>query len=295
VTGATAGRHVLVMAKSPIAGRVKTRLCPPLSMVQAADVAEAALADTLEAVASCAADRRVVALDGPVGPWLPEGFELIAQRGSAFDERLANAWADTGGSGIQIGMDTPQVTAGLIDTVLALLDEGTGHASAPGRAGAASRTGLAAGRAGLAGGGAAGGGLAAVLGHAGGGLAAVLGHAADGGWWVIGLPLDIDPHRVFCGVPMSESFTGAAQERRLGSLGLEVRRAPLLRDIDTVEDLAWVTADAPATRTAAVARHLSLTTGRAPAEMAANARADMVHGDLVRRSRVEMAHQDVAR
>ncbi len=284
MTGATAGRHVLVMAKSPIAGRVKTRLCPPLSMVQAADVAEAALADTLEAVASCAADRRVVALDGPVGPWLPEGFELIAQRGSAFDERLANAWADTGGSGIQIGMDTPQVTAGLIDTVLALLDEGTGHASAPGRAGAASRTGLAAGRAGLAGGGAAGGGLAAVLGH-----------AADGGWWVIGLPLDIDPHRVFCGVPMSESFTGAAQERRLGSLGLEVRRAPLLRDIDTVEDLAWVTADAPATRTAAVARHLSLTTGRAPAEMAANARADMVHGDLVRRSRVEMAHQDVAR
>lgn len=118
------GLHVLVMAKSPRPGRVKTRLCPPCSPEQAAAVAAAALADTLDAVARCGATRRVVALDGPPGSWLPAGFEVIPQRGSGFDRRLANAWADTGGAGIQIGMDTPQVTAAELDGLLATIDEG---------------------------------------------------------------------------------------------------------------------------------------------------------------------------
>ncbi|MEO5678521.1 MAG: glycosyltransferase, partial [Acidimicrobiales bacterium] len=71
----------LVLAKEPVAGRVKTRLCPPLTPAEAAAVAEAALADTLAAVARCGADRLVVALDGAPGPWLPAGFEVIPQRG----------------------------------------------------------------------------------------------------------------------------------------------------------------------------------------------------------------------
>ena len=66
--------HVLVMAKSPVPGRVKTRLCPPCTPAEAAALAEAALADTLEAVAACGASRRVLALDGAPGPWLPPGF-----------------------------------------------------------------------------------------------------------------------------------------------------------------------------------------------------------------------------
>jgi uncharacterized protein len=110
--------HVLVMAKSPMAGRVKTRLCPPLSLEEAASVAAAALADTLEAVARCGAPRRVLALDGPPGDWIPPGFELIGQRGESLDRRLAAAWSDAGGPGLQIGMDTPQVTSGLLDRCL---------------------------------------------------------------------------------------------------------------------------------------------------------------------------------
>ena len=98
------------MAKSPTVGQVKTRLCPPLSLEEAARVAEAALADTLEAVARCGSGRRILALDGPPGDWIPAGFELIAQRGRSFDRRLAAAWSDAGGPGLQIGMDTPQVT-----------------------------------------------------------------------------------------------------------------------------------------------------------------------------------------
>jgi glycosyltransferase A (GT-A) superfamily protein (DUF2064 family) len=92
-----------------------------LTEVEAAELAEAALADTLEAVARCGADRRLVALDGPPGPWLPPGFDVYAQRGRGFDERLAAAWEDAGGPGLQIGMDTPQITSDLLDECLAVL------------------------------------------------------------------------------------------------------------------------------------------------------------------------------
>lgn len=115
------GMHVLVLAKSPVPGRVKTRLCPPLSETQAAELAEAALADTLDAVARCGADRRLVALDGAPGPWLPPGFEVFPQQGFGLGERLAAAWDVAGGPGLQIGMDTPQVTPDLLDLCLGRL------------------------------------------------------------------------------------------------------------------------------------------------------------------------------
>ncbi|MDQ2724759.1 MAG: TIGR04282 family arsenosugar biosynthesis glycosyltransferase [Actinomycetota bacterium] len=119
--------HVLVMAKAPVPGRVKTRLCPPCTPEEAAVIAEAALADTLEAVSRCGADRRIVALDGELGPWLPGGFEVVTQRGRGLAERLGAAWRDAGSAGFQIGMDTPQLTATDLDDALARLDR-------PGRA-----------------------------------------------------------------------------------------------------------------------------------------------------------------
>lgn len=118
---------IIVMAKAPVPGRVKTRLCPPCTAREAAAVAAAALADTLAAVAASRAARKVLALDGPPGPWLPPGFEVIPQRGSTFNDRLASAWSDTGGPGLQIGMDTPQVTAEELDGLLAALDDTAGR------------------------------------------------------------------------------------------------------------------------------------------------------------------------
>jgi glycosyltransferase A (GT-A) superfamily protein (DUF2064 family) len=122
---------VLVLAKTPVPGRVKTRLCPPCTPEEAAAVAAAALADTLDAVAACAASRHVVALDGPPGPWLPAGFEIIAQRGDGLAQRLAHAWSDAAAAdpsqpGIQIGMDTPHVDPAELDGLLSVV--------APGRA-----------------------------------------------------------------------------------------------------------------------------------------------------------------
>ena len=108
--------NLIVLAKAPSPGRSKTRLCPPCTPEQAAGLAEAALSDTLAAVAAAPAARRVLVLDGEPGEWLPAGFEVVAQRGGGLDERLANAFDDVGGPALLIGMDTPQVTPGLLDS-----------------------------------------------------------------------------------------------------------------------------------------------------------------------------------
>jgi rSAM/selenodomain-associated transferase 1 len=114
---------LLVIAKAPVPGRVKTRLCPPCTPAEAAELAGAALADTLAAVArSRRARRRVLVLDGEPGGWIPFGFAVVPQRGGGLAERLAAAFADAGGPAFLIGMDTPQVTPALIDAGLAALE-----------------------------------------------------------------------------------------------------------------------------------------------------------------------------
>jgi hypothetical protein len=112
---------LVVIAKAPVAGRSKTRLTPPCTPQQAAALAEAALADTLAAVAATPAARHVVVLDGEPGPWLPPHFEVIAQRGGGLGERLAAAFGDVGGEALVVGMDTPQVTPALLAQALAEL------------------------------------------------------------------------------------------------------------------------------------------------------------------------------
>jgi rSAM/selenodomain-associated transferase 1 len=123
---------LIVIAKAPVPGRVKTRLCPPCTPAQAAALAEAALRDTLAAALRSRADRRVVALDGEPGPWLPPGFEVIPQRGAGLAERLACAFEDVGGPAFLIGMDTPQVRPEWIDAGLdALSERGAAFGASP--------------------------------------------------------------------------------------------------------------------------------------------------------------------
>ena len=109
---------LIVIAKAPVAGRVKTRLCPPCTPEQAADLARASLQDTLHAAARSSAGRRIVVLDGEPGPWLPSGFEIIPQRGDGLEERLAAAFDDVGEAAFLVGMDTPQLTPELLDSGL---------------------------------------------------------------------------------------------------------------------------------------------------------------------------------
>lgn len=114
---------LIVLAKAPHAGAVKTRLCPPLAPEQAAAVAEAALLDTLDAVIAARAARTVLVLDGEPGAWLPRGCELLPQRSGDLSVRLADAFADVGGLALLIGMDTPQVTPELLIAGLRALTE----------------------------------------------------------------------------------------------------------------------------------------------------------------------------
>ncbi|MET9365837.1 TIGR04282 family arsenosugar biosynthesis glycosyltransferase [Streptomyces sp. NPDC006632] len=115
----TSGTTLLVLAKAPVPGRVKTRLTPPYTPQEAARIAEASLADTLDAVLATPARRRVLVLDGEPGPWLPPGIEVIAQCAGGLDERIAAAFAACTGPALLIGMDTPQVSPALLAPALA--------------------------------------------------------------------------------------------------------------------------------------------------------------------------------
>lgn len=120
---ASAEVALVVIAKAPVPGRSKTRLCPPCTPGQAARLAEAALADTLAAVAATPARRRLLALDGEPGRWLPPGFEIHAQRGDGLGARLADALQAAGGPALVVGMDTPQLTPALLAEAARLLLE----------------------------------------------------------------------------------------------------------------------------------------------------------------------------
>ncbi|MEV6283533.1 DUF2064 domain-containing protein [Kribbella sp. NPDC051770] len=124
---------LIVIAKEPQPGKVKTRLQSEFTPQEAAALARASLSDTLAAVSATPADRYVVALDGEPGSWLPDHFAVVPQRGDGLDERLAGAFEDAydGTPMLLVGMDTPQLTPELLsadwdghDAVLGLTEDG---------------------------------------------------------------------------------------------------------------------------------------------------------------------------
>ncbi len=214
---------VLVVAKAPEPGLAKTRLAATVGERVAADIAAAALLDTLDAVAAAPVVARVVALTGDLGAAAGaaeiagrlESFTVVGQRGEGFGDRLANAHADAAADGhpvLQIGMDTPQVTAGLLARCAQRLLE------AP----------------------------------------AVLGLARDGGWWVLGVTA---PAMAEClrFVPMSQPDTGTLTVKALHANGIAVASVERLADFDVVGDVGAVRdACAPDSRFARVTRAAGL-------------------------------------
>lgn len=211
----------LVVAKAPVAGRAKTRLGRIVGMSAAADLAAAALLDTIDACeGAVGAERCTIALEGDLadaarGAEIADalrGWTVLDQRGGELGERLALAHEDApAGPRVQVGMDTPQVTAVLLQDVL---DRLSSHD-------------------------------------------AVLAPAADGGWWALAVARGADAGALV-GVPMSTARAGQDTAAALRADGLRVATGPVLRDVDTAEDAALVAEQAPSTRFAATWRAVAV-------------------------------------
>lgn len=207
----TAAR-VLVMAKAPVPGLAKTRLGSSIGSEAAADLAAAALLDTLDACAGF--EARYLALTGDLSQASRRdeiaaaltGWVVFEQSGDTFAQRLAHAhrWVAGQGPGgiVQVGMDTPHLSPEVLGCVADALDR---HAEV------------------------------------------VLGPAEDGGWWVLGLADGRDA-AALVGVPMSTDQTHARTVAAFVDRGRRVAGTVVLRDVDTVADAEAVAALAPTTR-----------------------------------------------
>ncbi|WP_105036083.1 TIGR04282 family arsenosugar biosynthesis glycosyltransferase [Cryobacterium aureum] len=108
---------IVVIAKECLPGKVKTRLHPPFSLAQAADLAAASLADTLAVAAQLPATRHILAFDGETPPAEASGWEILPQTGGGLDERLAAIFDHLDEPTLLLGMDTPQVSIELLAPV----------------------------------------------------------------------------------------------------------------------------------------------------------------------------------
>lgn len=122
---------VIVIAKRPVPGRVKTRLTPPFSPEQAAALAAAALHDTLTAADAVPAARHVLLFDGDPSGWVPAGWDVVDQVEGDLDVRLTAGFVAVGAGGpaVLVGMDTPQVTAADLPPLAAGVDACLGLAT----------------------------------------------------------------------------------------------------------------------------------------------------------------------
>jgi glycosyltransferase A (GT-A) superfamily protein (DUF2064 family) len=207
---------VLVLAKAPVPGCVKTRLAAATGDAVAADLAAAALLDTVAAVEATPGARGHLVLAGDLTR-AARGRELLhalrdwritLQRGAGLAERLVAAHQDAGaGPVVQVGMDTPQLTPDLLLGALA--------------------------------------GLAA--------YDVCLGPATDGGWWALARR-DPDAAVPLGEVAMSSPSTYDDTRGALVAAGRRVSATSSLCDVDTAADAAEVAALAPDTRFAAAFR-----------------------------------------
>ncbi len=124
-------RVLALFAKAPVPGQVKTRLCPPLNLEQAASLYEAMLRDIIEQTAAVPdVERALWFTPDEARDWFERaapGFRLHPQRGETLGERMAQLFrshAREGGRRIVLrGTDSPTLPRQVIDDAFAALDE----------------------------------------------------------------------------------------------------------------------------------------------------------------------------
>jgi glycosyltransferase A (GT-A) superfamily protein (DUF2064 family) len=100
---------LVLIAKEPLPGKVKTRLTPALTPEQAAQLAAACISDTLAALAPLPATHRILAFDGVRIPAGAEDYEVLPQVDGTLDQRLGAIFDYVDGPILLVGMDTPQL------------------------------------------------------------------------------------------------------------------------------------------------------------------------------------------
>jgi uncharacterized protein len=196
VSAATA---LVIMAKAPRAGAVKTRLCPPLTYREAAALARCFLRDTIAKV-RCLTDVTVTIAHTPaaeraVFARLAPDLALVPQRGHDLGERMRSALAEglrTHRRAIAVGTDTPTLPAAVVQLAVDRVASDD--------------------------------------------VDVVLGPAEDGGYYLIGVRADHPT--LFADVPWSTPLVLDLTVRRAEAAGLRCVRLPTWFDVDTADDLA---------------------------------------------------------
>lgn len=212
--------RLVIFAKAPVPGKVKTRLSPPLSPVQAAAIQDASLRDVVERARGVAADLRICYDDEDgAAAWFLDTFadvEVLPQGSGGLGRRLSRVFENGFDSGLSrlvvIGSDSPTLPREELDAAFEAL------ATAD----------------------------------------VVLGPASDGGYYLVGLRARAWPraHRLFRDVPWSTSDVFTATTAQAAAAGLEVRVLRTWYDIDWFSDLRLARADAAADSN--LARELAL-------------------------------------
>jgi len=128
----TVKRAVAIFSKAPLAGQVKTRLCPPLSLEEAAELSRCFLLDTVERACSLPNVQVCLAFtpsdsEPLFRQLLPFQLHYFPQRGTSLGEREANVFTDLLAQGFSqvviIGSDIPTLPLAHLQAAFALLDD----------------------------------------------------------------------------------------------------------------------------------------------------------------------------
>lgn len=196
---------LIVVAKEPVPGLTKTRLCPPFSAGQAAEFYRCLMLDTLALVGRLRMADHILAYTPPGARSLfedlaPDGFALVPQRGADLGERLANALAHHFELGyrrvVVMNSDGPTLPLAYLEEAFAALD----------------------------------------------GADVTLGPGHDGGYYLIGMKaLHVS---LFQGIAWSTESVVPQTMELCQSLGLAAHELPEWYDVDVEADLGRLFSDA---------------------------------------------------
>jgi len=215
------GNALAVMAKAPVAGEVKTRLAPPLSPEEAAELYRCLLLDLLDHVATFEGADLYIAHDPPAGvSWFqeiaPPGFSCLPQRGGDLGERMRSVFEDLFARGyervVMIGSDLPVFPPTILSDAFRALAESA---------------------------------------------RVVLGPSRDGGYYLLGLGRFVPD--IFSDIAWGSDRVLDATRQKLARIGIEPVLLPVWFDVDRVEDLpalAAGVADRLQRRTAALLKKI---------------------------------------